>query len=117
MNFFNSIGLLTPNYHFSSVMLQQLSEMLLEEERRKHREDWEAAANENWEALSHAHCTSVQWRQSPVLQHTDESLYGTDVHEGLVAPDVKDAVVMLQQVKHSLEVEQRMSQCAAKCSQ
>lgn len=39
-----------------------------------------------------------------MLQHTDESLYGTDVHEGLVAPDVKDAVVMLQQVKHSLEV-------------
>ena len=32
--------------------------------REEHREDWEAAANERSGAISHAHRTSVRWRQS-----------------------------------------------------
>lgn len=71
--------------------------------REKHREDWDAAANERSGALSHTHRTSVRWRQSP-----GRSLYVTDVQEGLVlllmAKILHVHTLTLQQVRHIEDV-------------
>lgn len=69
-----TVSLSWPKSSFSSARRQKSRvDRSWRKKKKKHREDWEAAANEHSGALSHAHCTSVRWRQSPVHCSTQTS--------------------------------------------